>query len=401
MPRTEKEDGLRHLRIAARPLLVALALALLAAGGAAHEVRVRRPLRLPDIPGYRTLQCDFHTHTVFSDGEVWPDVRSEEAWREGLDAVAITDHIEYQPHRADLPTSHERSWEIAAPRGEKLGLIVIRGSEITRKMPPGHLNAIFLRSVSPLDVPDWRQALRAAVEQGAFVFWNHPGWTGHQPDGVARWYPEHTEILEAGLMQGIEVVNERAYYPEAHRWSLEKKLAPLANSDIHAPVNLDYHVHEGDHRPVTLVFARERTPEAIREALFARRTAAWSGNLLVGSEEHVRPLVAAAVTVENPRLSIEAGDTGFVRVRNDSALRLELTGPGPTAGLVVPRSLVVAPNGTSLLEVRVPKATPPGPVRLQIPWTITNVKPTPDAGLPFAFAVDVEVLPRPDSKGRP
>ena len=29
--------------------------------------------RLPDIPGYITLKGDFHMHTPFSDGTVWPD----------------------------------------------------------------------------------------------------------------------------------------------------------------------------------------------------------------------------------------------------------------------------------------------------------------------------------------
>ena len=153
-------------------LLAAVAALLLHAAGEAHDVRVRRPLRLPDVPGFLTLQCDFHTHTVFSDGKVWPDIRAEEAWREGLDAIAITDHLEYLPHRKDLPPNHERSFEIAAPHGEKLGLIVIRGSEITRKMPPGHLNAIFLKASAPLDTPDWRDALKAALypAQTDYVF---------------------------------------------------------------------------------------------------------------------------------------------------------------------------------------------------------------------------------------
>jgi hypothetical protein len=374
--------------------MLAGALACLFAGtGSAHDVRVRRPLKVPDIPGYRTLQCDFHTHTVFSDGSVWPDVRAEEAWREGLDAVAITDHIEYQPHEEDLPTKHERSYEIARPHGDELGLIVIRGSEITRKMPPGHINAVFLKEVTPLDTPEWRDALRAAHAQGAFVFWNHPGWTGQQPDGVARWYPEHTEIVEAGLLQGIEVVNSREYYPEAHRWSLEKNLTPLANSDIHAPLNLDYHVHEGDHRPVTLVFSGERSPEGIREALFARRTAAWSGTTLVGREELLRPLVEAAVTVENPRLRVAAGSGAFVRVRNDSDLRLELSGPGAASPLWAPKTAVVAAMGTSLVPIRAPKEAPPGPVKLELAYTITNLKVAPDTGLRFPVVLDVEVLP--------
>jgi len=354
---------------------------------------VRRPLRLPDIAGFRTLQCDFHTHTVFSDGEVWPDVRAEEGWREGLDAVAITDHIEYQPHKADLPTNHERPYEIAAAHGDKLDLLVIRGSEITRKMPPGHLNAIFLKASTPLVTPEWRVALRTAREQGAFIFWNHPGWRGHQPDGVARWYPEHTEILDAKLLDGIEVVNDRDYYPEAHGWAVEKNLAILANSDIHAPLNLDYHVHEGDHRPVTIVFAKERSVESIKEALFAKRTAAWSGNLLVGREDLLRPLIAASLTLENPKLTIAAGQRGLLRIRNESDLRLELAGTLPKGGLVAPETVVIAARGTSLLEIRVPSATAPGPVRLELPYAITNVKTTPDKALSYPLVVNVEVLP--------
>jgi hypothetical protein len=380
-------------RSVAVPTLLALAAALLCVSVEAGDVRVRRPPRVPDVPGFLTLQCDFHTHTVFSDGSVWPDIRSEEAWREGYDAIAITDHVEYQPHRRDLPTSHERSWEIAAPHGEKLGLVVIRGSEITRKMPPGHLNAIFLSSVCPLETPDWRDALKAARAQGAFIFWNHPGWRGQQKDGVARWYPEHTEILEAGLLHGIEVVNDREYYPEAHAWALEKDLAPLANSDIHDPSNLAWHVHEGDHRPVTLVFAREKSAAGIREALFAKRTVAWSGTTLAGREELLRPLVRAALTIENPKLAIRAGGDGYVRIRNGSDLRLELTGPGSANGLTVPQELVIAAGGTSLLEIGVPAKTDAGRRLLRLDTTIRNVLVAPGEGLPFPIAVEVEVLP--------
>lgn len=27
----------------------------------------RKDVRIPDIPGYLTLKCDFHMHTIFSD----------------------------------------------------------------------------------------------------------------------------------------------------------------------------------------------------------------------------------------------------------------------------------------------------------------------------------------------
>ena len=79
----------------------------------------RKIVNLPDLPGYVTLKCDFHMHTVFSDGNVWPTVRIDEALHDGLDAIAKD---------------------------------------------------------SVLD------AVEEAVKQGAFIQWNHPGWKAQQPE---------------------------------------------------------------------------------------------------------------------------------------------------------------------------------------------------------------------------
>ncbi len=116
------------------------------------DAQVRHEIRIPDIGGYQTLKCDFHTHTVFSDGLVWPTVRVDEAYREGLDVLSLTDHIEYRPHSKDINAHHGRSWEIAKGTAELNGILLIRGSEITRSMAPGHFNAIFLSDCNPLDV---------------------------------------------------------------------------------------------------------------------------------------------------------------------------------------------------------------------------------------------------------
>ncbi len=57
----------------------------------------------PDIEGHVTLKTDLHIHTVFSDGNVWPTIRVQEALRENLDAISLTEHLEYQPHKDDIP----------------------------------------------------------------------------------------------------------------------------------------------------------------------------------------------------------------------------------------------------------------------------------------------------------
>ena len=99
----------------------------------------------PDTEHHVTMIGDLHTHTVFSDGHVWPNIRVAEAVRDGLDAVAVTDHLEYQPHRALVPNP-DRNAAVTEARMAAAGedVIVIAGSEITRDPPAGHMNAVFV-----------------------------------------------------------------------------------------------------------------------------------------------------------------------------------------------------------------------------------------------------------------
>jgi 3',5'-nucleoside bisphosphate phosphatase len=358
----------------------------------AHD-RARTPVNIPDLPDYRTLKCDFHIHTVFSDGSVWPDIRPEEAWREGLDAIAITDHIEYQPHKADLPTQHNRSYEIARPRGEALAITVIRGSEVTRSMPPGHLNAIFLKDASRLDVPEWRDALGEAHRQEAFIFWNHPGWRGQQPDGVARWYPEHDELLAKGWLHGIEVINGREYYPEAHQWALDHGLTLISNSDIHNPLNLDYEVRAGDHRPLTLVFARDASVEAIREALFARRTAVYSGHQLIGEARFLKPIFEASVRLTQPTLQLEGKQTKYLQIHNASDIRYELELVSKVDDLTLPGQIALPPGRTILFPVRSLAAKLEERRSLNPVYRIKNLLVAPGQGLEVELPFEVLFSP--------
>lgn len=118
---------------------------------AQHSHAGATPLEFPDIPGYQTIITDLHQHTVFSDGSVWPDIRVMEALREGMDAISLTEHLEYQPHAADIPhPDRNRSYEIALREAAEHELMIIRGSEITRHAPIGHSNAVFITNANEL-----------------------------------------------------------------------------------------------------------------------------------------------------------------------------------------------------------------------------------------------------------
>jgi 3',5'-nucleoside bisphosphate phosphatase len=283
-----------------------------------HNHAALRAINFPDVPGYKTLVCDFHQHTVFSDGSVWPDIRVQEALRDSVDAISLTEHIEYQPHKDDLPhPDRNRAFQIAGKSARPYGLIVVNGAEITRDMPPGHANAIFLKDANKLLLDDPMDAFREAKAQGAFTFWNHPNWIAQRKDGTATLTNMHRLLMAEGLLNGIEVVNDITYSDEALRIALDYNLTIMGTSDIHGLVDWQYKIAEGGHRPVTFVFAKERTAGSIKEALLERRTAVWFSNTLIGREAQVLPLLEASISVEKASYQ-GASPVAYVTLRNDS-----------------------------------------------------------------------------------
>lgn len=287
----------------------------------------RKEIKLPDIPGYKTLKCDFHIHTVFSDGLVWPTVRVTEAWEEGLDAIAITDHLEYKPHGEFVKGDHNSSYEIARPAAEAKNLILIRGGEITRSMPPGHLNGLFLKDVNALDKEDPFEAIREVDRQGGFIQLNHPGWKAQQPD-TCLWMEMHQQLFEEGLIHGIEVFNHTEWYPVTLDWCLNKNLAVMGNSDIHKVTAHQYHLNDS-HRPMTLVFAKERTKESIKEAMFEKRTAAWFDGKMAGPEKLLKAFFKASLYIQ------QSEDGKKWRIKNLADMPFILSA-GPNLNFTIP-----------------------------------------------------------------
>lgn len=277
---------------------------------------VRNEIRIPDFDGYKTLKCDFHIHTVFSDGLVWPNIRVTEAWQEGLDAIAITDHIEYRPNKEILTGDLNESFKIAKKAGDGLGFIVIKGTEITRQKPLGHLNALFISDAMPMDVEDPLNAIDEAIRQKAFIMWNHPGW----PDDKSTLYPVHEKLIKEGKIHGIEVFNCFEYYPISFDWCKENNLSFLSNTDIHALTGNEYDL-KSSFRPMTLVLAKERSEAGIREALFDKRSIAFFNGELAGKAEHLKGLLKAS-------LQIRIINDKYAEVTNNSDISYRATGDG-------------------------------------------------------------------------
>jgi len=279
-----------------------------------------RKITIPDVGEFKVLKGDFHIHTLFSDGSVMPRDRVDEAVDNGLDVIAITDHVEYRPNFGgnamkllDRNDDYNIAYDLAKPEADKQNLILVRGTEVTKS--EWHFNALFLQDVNPLAavVDNWQQMLAVSAEQGGFNHWNHPNWVDGTPDtppfGLKRGEPmrffdEIEEVRRKGHLHGIEVFNGSTYYPIASDWCNERNLVPVANTDIHGS---DWNVygHQNPLRPMTLILAKERTYDSIREAFFAGRLIGFAAGMVLGRREWLEKLFTVCVTVDTKPGALE------------------------------------------------------------------------------------------------
>lgn len=342
-------------------------LSMFVAAAASFSVSATTPNKIviPNIEGYKTLKGDFHIHTVFSDATVWPTTRVQEAIWEGLDVIAITDHVDSRLQKqineglfnADK-CDRNRSWEVARKAAGKK-LLVIHGGEISRGMPPGHWNCLFVQDCNKIGEEaekfndDEFKATYAGVKeakaQGGFTMWNHPNWEKQAPN-TTEWWKEHTKLYKEGYMNGIEVYNKFAgYCPEAHQWALDKNITMFGNSDAHTPFFYMIDYLNGQHRPITLVFAKEKTEEGVRDALDNQRTAVYAEEMVYGREDMLRPLFDACVKVSKGKFNKK--DLTFT-ITNKSSIPIRLLKAPGSENVYYVRNYELRPFETITVKVR-------------------------------------------------
>ncbi|MBR0339940.1 MAG: PHP domain-containing protein, partial [Alistipes sp.] len=171
----------------------------------------RTEIILPQVKGYNCYKGDFHVHTSYSDGVVTPAGRVSEAWYDGLDIIAITDHLEGHSgvrrffkvtapyNKNGKPTRYVAAGSTAMPKSGKdpgvkidfnaihkeaesankskgYGLLLIKGCEMARnKLKLGHYNALFVEDLNTIYNYDIREAFHNVKKQGGIVIHNHPG----------------------------------------------------------------------------------------------------------------------------------------------------------------------------------------------------------------------------------
>ena len=309
----------------------------------------RTEIIIPKVNGLNVYKSDLHLHTIYSDGDVTPEMRVIEAWQDGLDIIAITDHMEYRRIeremfkymkdyiREDLrsgkavntnvlktdPDAHgllvdfNIAPELAIKKARDYGIFVIKGVEITRSNL-GDYNALFTTDNNKIYDPSLEQTIRNARAQGAFIIHNHPSYDKNTPNHIT---PFTNDLYAKGLIDGVEVANHVRIWQYLITHCIAGGYTPCGNSDAHEYVSWKYgHPRDFEiprYRNMTLILAEECTEASLHKALKEGNTIAYCNNNLIGREHLLKALFDASVSFELQRTGSK---DHYITVRNNSSL---------------------------------------------------------------------------------
>ena len=316
-----------------------------------HKTEHRTEIVLPKVNGYNIYKADLHVHSIYSDAHLTPEQRVKEAWLDGLDIMAMTDHIEYRRNEssflkftkgynpegkahkaenanvirkdatdrgilADLNLSNREAIKAAERYGD--AMLIIPGAEITREPKTiGHFNALWVQDNNTIYDTDAYQSLRNARKQGALITHNHPGWSRKSCDKT-EW---QVKAYEEKLIDGVEIMNGYWFYPKTMQRCIDEGLYMVGCTDIHA-LSAPAYKSNGIFRTMTFIFAKENTHKAIRSAIEKRRTLCYSSGNIAGEEKLLVDFFKASV--EHNFLSRNNKGAAIYAITNNTSIAYEL-----------------------------------------------------------------------------
>ena len=284
--------------------------------------------------GLVTLFGDIQQHSAHSDGVGSADeVYQRARYRYGDDFVALTDHEAFLGKRTG-PGEWEYLQQVADHYDAPGAFVTLLAYEWTGKMfpGPGHKCVYYpsrgLPIISRDDVPEGRALVARVRELGGFSAPHHIGWTGadeagHDDLGQPTWeicschgcyeHADHALGQRGALRdQMVDVMLRRG-----HRFGF------TASSDSHG---LLWHHGEARKRDpyrtgLTGVQARDRSRDAVMEALVSRRCYATSGaKILLDLQADDAPMGSELSDRDGAEFRVRALGTGPLR-------SIELVGP--------------------------------------------------------------------------
>jgi hypothetical protein len=216
------------------------------------------------------LAGDFHVHAFPGDGTIAAGELRREAWRAGLDVVAVTNHNQ---------TLAARLVARSGPAGEPLVMV---GQEITN--PAYHLIAVGITQTIDADQPA-ALAIDAVHAQGGVAIAAHPSrnyWSAFDDGALARL--DGTEAAHSAMRGDSEFGADLAeFFGRARRRN--PTIAAIGSSDFHSSPALGL--------ARTYIVVRERSEGAVLDAIREGRTVAVDGDGGLHGDPDLVRLVAA------------------------------------------------------------------------------------------------------------
>lgn len=136
---------------------------------------------------------------------------------------------------------------------------------------------------------------------------------------------------------------------------------------------------------MTLVFASEKTPESVKEALIAGRTVVWFEEFLIGRKEWLRPLVRASLSVTSAGYLKDSSIHEFdFENRSDSVLSFYCQNSVSFRNL--PDTFTLEPHSTRKVQVNTPEVGETVTLELEVLNAITG----PDEHLTLRYSLAME-----------
>ena len=238
-----------------------------------------------DLYERRPYRGDLHLHSTWSDGKESPEIVMASYRKAGFDFTGLTDHMRLGASLAAIEAYRDAAADLCMCRGEEVHLpgnhvhiVNFAADESVQAYAESDMdrfNAEVGEIAEGCDIPDgvsrfeyaaclwiFRQIKRA----GGISIFPHPCWKSnvyHVPEAMTDALFASGEFDAFELLGGVAPDDnnmQAAYYNEARIKG--QNINVVGSSDSHGQINTDYF-----NWYKTVLFAKELTPEGIREAV--------------------------------------------------------------------------------------------------------------------------------------
>lgn len=209
----------------------------------------------------RARRCDFHTHTVFSDGELIPMELIRRATVSDHRAIAITDHasfssIDWIAEQISKDCARADAWGIEAIPGVEITHVPVKYlDEAVRLARKAGAELVVVHGETPVE-PVEHGTNRAAASNSEVDILAHPGAISEEDAQLAA---DNGVYLEISCRKGHSLSNG-----SVASMAVKTGARLLVNTDAHSPEDLSSMA-----TATTVARSAGLDPEQIRSALVA------------------------------------------------------------------------------------------------------------------------------------